>query len=57
LIVIDSDHTEAAKHSQLNKKYLEPLSQKGFIEIKGKGKAARIIITDDGNNILKFLPK
>ena len=57
LIVIDSEHTEAAKHSQLNKKYLEPLSQKGFIEIKGKGKAARIIITDDGNNILKFLPK
>jgi hypothetical protein len=57
LIVVESDHTEAAKHSQLNKKYLDPLSQKGLIDITGKGKAARIKITDDGNNILKFLPK
>jgi hypothetical protein len=58
LIVIDkSDHTESAKHSQLNKKFLEPLSQRGLIEIQGKGKSARIKITGDGENILKFLPK
>lgn len=50
-------HTDAAKHSQLNKKYLDPLMQKGFIEIKGRGKAARIKISSDGENILKFLPK
>ena len=52
-----SDHTESAKHSQLNKKFLEPLSQRGLIEIQGKGKSARIKITGDGENILKFLPK
>lgn len=58
LIVIENkEHTEAAKYSQLNKKYLEPLAQKGFIEIQGTGKAARIAIIENGVNILKFLPK
>jgi hypothetical protein len=57
LIVIENEgHTEAAKYSQLNKKYLEPLIQKGFIEIHGSGKAARIFISENGQNILKFLP-
>lgn len=58
LIVIEKEkHSESAKHSQLNKKYLEPLNEKKFIEIEGKGKAARIRISPDGENILKFLPK
>jgi hypothetical protein len=58
LIVIEkSNHSESAKHSQLNSKYLEPLLQKGLITIQGKGKPARISITEDGENILKFLPK
>jgi len=58
LIVIDKkDHSESAKHSQLNKKFLDPLSEKKFIEIEGKGRAARIKISPDGENILKFLPK
>lgn len=58
LIVIEKiNHSESAKHSQLNKKFLEPLNEKKFIEIEGKGKAARIKISSDGENILKFLPK
>jgi len=58
LIVIEkSNHTESAKYSQLNSKYLEHLLQKGLIMIQGKGKAARISITEDGENILKFLPR
>lgn len=58
LIVIEREnHSESAKHSQLNKKYLEPLNEKKFIEIDGKGKAARIKISPNGENILKFLPK
>ncbi|WP_422656664.1 DUF6293 family protein [Methanomicrobium antiquum] len=52
-----NEYTESAKYSQLNKNYLEPLRKKEFIEIKGKGRAARIFITEDGKNILKFLPK
>jgi hypothetical protein len=51
------DHSESAKHSQLNKKYLEPLIERKFIEIEGKGRSARIKISHDGENILKFLPK
>lgn len=58
LIVIGkTDHTESAKHSQLNSKYLEPLQEKDLIKIQGKGKAARIRISEDGENILTFLPK
>lgn len=58
LIVIErSNHSESAKHSQLNKKFLDPLNEKKFIEITGKGRSARIKISVDGENILKFLPK
>ena len=58
LIVIEKEgHSESAKHSQLNKKFLEPLIEKKFIEVDGKGRAARIKISPDGENILKFLPK
>jgi len=35
----------------------EPLNEKKFIEIEGKGKSARIKISPNGENILKFLPK
>jgi len=58
LIVIEQKKfSESAKHSQLNKKFLDPLNEKKFIEIIGKGRAARINISTDGENILKFLPK
>jgi hypothetical protein len=58
LIVIEKEnHSESAKHSQLNKKFLEPLNERKFIKIEGKGRAARIKITSEGQNILKFLPK
>lgn len=58
LIKIEKENfTESAKHSQLNKNYLEPLREKELINIKGKGRAARIFITKDGKNILKFLPR
>ncbi len=56
LIKIENpDHTKAAEHSQLNKKYLERLLERKLIEINGKGRASRVKITKDGENILKFL--
>jgi len=48
-------HQESAKHSQLNKNFIEPLISWGFINISGRGKSSRIEITQDGENILKFL--
>lgn len=57
LIQIDesSKYPESAKHSQLNKKIIDPLIDWKFITIEGKRKSGRIIITSDGENILKFL--
>jgi len=46
-----------ARHSQLNKNFIEPLISWGFISISGRGKSSRIEITQGGENILKFLPK
>jgi hypothetical protein len=48
-------HKDSAKHSQLNKNYIEPLKSWGFIEQLGKGKSGRIQISEDGENILRFL--
>jgi hypothetical protein len=45
----------AAKHSQLNSRIVGPLLKWKFITIEGKGKSGKIRITQDGQNILRFL--
>lgn len=50
-----SKYPGSAKHSQLNKKIIEPLLNWKFITIEGKRKSGRITVTQDGENILKFL--
>ena len=58
LIEVDprSKHPESAKHSQLSKNLIEPLLQWNLISVNERGKRGRICITQDGENILKFLP-
>jgi len=57
LIEIDpnSKHPESAKHSQLSKNLIEPLQQWDLISVSERGKRSRICITQDGENILRFL--
>lgn len=57
LIEVDpnSKHPESAKHSQLSKNLIEPLLQWNLISVSERGKRSRISITQDGENILKFL--
>jgi len=59
LIEVDSNskHPESAKHSQLSKNLIEPLLQWNLISVSERGKRSRISITQDGENILKFLPE
>lgn len=47
----------AARHSALNNGIIEPLKKWGFIELIGKGKRGKVVITPEGKNALYFLGK
>ncbi|MBS7615467.1 hypothetical protein KEJ18_07060 [Candidatus Bathyarchaeota archaeon] len=57
LISVKSDarNPEVAKYSALNKNLINPLLSWRFIEVMGVGRRSRIKITEEGQNVLKFL--
>lgn len=51
----ESRNQQAAEHSQLNKKLIDPLIAWGLVKKDGKGITGRIMITNEGKNMLRFL--